>query len=283
MAATVRTWTGAVSRVWALATNWSPSDNYPVTGDTAILDDTDHAILGGDQSANVLVALYITHRFRGTLGASGSPAIIAAGLFNIKGKSDAIWIEPLGGITTVVSVSSNAPNAVVLGGPLTSLGYTFVGGGRVTIPSGTVLGSYTQVGSDGLSTVNPWLTISSGVSTVADHIFVCNNGLMELNQAVVATSKILVSGGKFVYGGGNLSYEVLAINGGVFEWRSGNLGTVYVSGNALLDGRQTTTARTVSSLFVSDNATADLRTGTSAITVSAFREIANGIILRDEV
>ncbi|HEV8409579.1 MAG TPA: Ig-like domain-containing protein, partial [Gemmatimonadaceae bacterium] len=160
-----KTWTGATSTAWAVATNWTPA-GVPVAGDSVFIPS------GGNQPtiSTAITVKHLTVGFGATLTFASSPTLTVTGNFTDNGTTAGAGTIDLNGTGTVagpiaqnvtVSGTYSATSTVTAAGSI-SVGGSFTLGGHSVNVGGTFATSGT--GTITMTNVSDVLTVSGDMT-----------------------------------------------------------------------------------------------------------------------
>jgi hypothetical protein len=245
-------WTGASSGVFATAGNWTPS-GPPVSGDTVIFDGrATQALIGGDQSAVALAALYHYESCQYAVGTSALPlkivsSIVEIGLPSPDGSTGSPGQVHLDLHTTATAVSVYKTANVGTGGiePCTVKG---VHASNTFTVSGSSIVGIAKAAPGDVATF-PTITVNGTSATK-----------VRIGSGVTTTTVTQYDGDTVL---GCAATTLTGLAGKLKTEGSGAITTVNVDCTATLNG-----SGTITNLYVEDGGTADLSQNKAARTVT---------------
>ncbi|UCC31525.1 MAG: hypothetical protein JSU86_04455 [Phycisphaerales bacterium] len=210
MAVDTHFWVG--SGLFSTSGNWTPA-GPPGAGDTAILDGrSQNNMTGSDESATALAAFIVRDGNRAQVGSDGTPLIIEADKFSIRGRG-AAYLQPSGTTDPKILVDT------YIGGNKTSLKLTGRNPEILDVLGGLVVNSSTS-GS-----------MSQHVTVGASRRWGFRGGRLEWNALYSPYRISLQEGELAIYSA--ISVGVAVVDGGELIMLDGNATFVYVAGGVV--------------------------------------------------
>lgn len=286
--AAIRTWIGTDpgnEGDYSVAANFSGAAT-PVATDTVICNGTSlQDITAGltDGAGKALAAFHVTKDYTGSIGVSGSPLVVSATDMRLESGGAELWIEPENATYLYANPQTSGSNALQIGGASSSLNFLHIAGGRVTIVTGTTMGTFTVLNpAFGGLNAGPQLIVPAGVdwTSASSHVWIMGGELQLGTPISGANSVIELAGGKVLHIAG--AQTRVSQTGGEYRHTAGTI-SAYMINAGLLDETTSTIARTITQLdAVSTNSEIDFRGSAASVTLTGFRVYGSPVVHYDE-